>query len=91
MVILSCELINELKAWNTGSIKQKRASIQKTHYKTIQSDEGVQLLLSEALKVSPQLAIRFVEHLRSSKEVYAKYLAQLSSTILLVPECSAKL
>jgi len=51
MIILACELINELKAWNTGSIKQKRAHIQKAFYATIQSESGINIILTEALKV----------------------------------------
>lgn len=51
VVILVCELINEVKAWNTGSIKQKRAHIQKAHYKNIQSENSISIILAEALKV----------------------------------------
>ena len=52
VIILVCELINELKAWNIGSIKKKRMDIEQTHYKTMQNEEGIKLVLSEALKVT---------------------------------------
>ena len=51
LIILVCELINEVKAWNTGSIKQKRVNIQKAHYKNIQNEATIKMILGEALKV----------------------------------------
>lgn len=57
LIILVCELINEVKAWNTGSIKQKRAGIQKTHYKNIQTQNGIKIILTEALKVNQMVII----------------------------------
>jgi len=51
IIILVCELINEVKAWNTGSIKQKRAHIQQAHYKNIQSEDAIKIIMTEALKV----------------------------------------
>jgi hypothetical protein len=51
IIILVCELINEVKAWNTGSIKQKRANIQKIHYKNILAENSIKIILAEALKV----------------------------------------
>ena len=64
MLILVCELINELKAWNSGAIRQKRAEIQKAYYKTIQSEEGIEIIFREALRVYyKSLLFRFPQHL----------------------------
>lgn len=59
MVILVCELINELKAWNSGAIRQKRAQIQKAYYKTIQSEEGIDIIFRIALRVICKFICRF--------------------------------
>lgn len=51
MAVLVYGLLNEVRAWNAGAIKQKEAQVQKAHYRNIQNEASMQCILAEALKV----------------------------------------
>ena len=75
-----------MRAWNTGSIKQSKAKIEKQYIKEIETDEGVIYILKEALKISPKFAIRFVTHLRALEEFYSKYKSHLKMKLYKEPK-----